>query len=613
MFPPHKTYVEPFLGGGAVFFEKEPSEKEVVNDLDSKLVADYARIKKAPLTGYKVLTTESAQNAFLQQKNKGVAGKVLESLIRRCNGFGGTYIDGTEVAKTTTHEDKLKNLGEYKKRLNHATLTNEGYDAVLRKYDGPDTFFFMDPPYEKSVGLDYAEGSDKFPFAKFAEDVKGLKGKFIVTINDSRAIRKLFKGLHIYPYVVVGHHAEGAGADDRKELLVTNYVLPRMWKSTLTGGATHRENVLKKLKPTGVSLPELAEASGVAKDVLQQVYNRGIGAYKTNPESVRKKNYEKGPAPMSEKLSKEQWAKARVYSFLDGNPKHDTDLRQQSLLARRPRRGGARGVMDDNRLWNSAMRRAEEFAGVGGGCGIFGLVVLRDYLNRPINIRRYLAATRRRGDGSLALNEVRGALSDDLEVEEAVNYDGQKWNPLSPETVLKYYAKVHDEGGALLIITKDHLTTALPIANEDGTYNPVLFDCQRDGPSQVQPTGIIYVIFYIGAEPLNVGGGSLTPASYLRAVRAKAKKAGYDPKSVKLSEDGTHKLEIQTPDGRTVKFGRVGYGDFLIWTHKEKRGEAPKGIAKMKRKVFHLSHSAIKGDWKDDKFSPNNLALALLW
>jgi hypothetical protein len=45
--------------------------------------------------------------------------------------------------------------------------------------------------------------------------------------------------------------------------------------------------------------------------------------------SVRMKGtFEKGvSAPMSLKLSKEQWAMARVYSFLDNNPKHDTDLR----------------------------------------------------------------------------------------------------------------------------------------------------------------------------------------------------------------------------------------------------------------------------------------------
>lgn len=94
-------------------------------------------------------------------------------------------------------------------------------------------------------------------------------------------------------------------------------------------GKTHKQNVLKKLKlkDTGYSVQELAGVSGVPLQILQEVYNRGIGAYKTNPQSVRMKvTFKKGPAPMSKKLSKEQWAMARVYSFLDGNPKHDQDL-----------------------------------------------------------------------------------------------------------------------------------------------------------------------------------------------------------------------------------------------------------------------------------------------
>ena len=94
---------------------------------------------------------------------------------------------------------------------------------------------------------------------------------------------------------------------------------------------THRENVLRRLglKDQGYSLSALSRYSGVSHNVLQQVYNRGIGAYKTNPTSVRLRGtFKKGvDAPMSQKLSKEQWAMARVYSFLDGNPKHDTDLR----------------------------------------------------------------------------------------------------------------------------------------------------------------------------------------------------------------------------------------------------------------------------------------------
>ena len=101
---------------------------------------------------------------------------------------------------------------------------------------------------------------------------------------------------------------------------------------------THRENVLRRLGLSldkGYSLSALSRYAKVSHRVLQQVYNRGIGAYSSggiggNPSpSVRMKGtFKKGiNAPASMKLSKEQWAMARVYSFLDGNPKHDNDLR----------------------------------------------------------------------------------------------------------------------------------------------------------------------------------------------------------------------------------------------------------------------------------------------
>jgi len=101
---------------------------------------------------------------------------------------------------------------------------------------------------------------------------------------------------------------------------------------------THRENVLRRLGMStdrGYSLPVLSKASGVSVKTLQEVYNRGIGAYSSggrggrpSPSVRMKGTFKKGvDAPASMKLSKEQWAMARVYSFLDGNPKHDNDLR----------------------------------------------------------------------------------------------------------------------------------------------------------------------------------------------------------------------------------------------------------------------------------------------
>lgn len=106
----------------------------------------------------------------------------------------------------------------------------------------------------------------------------------------------------------------------------------------LTGGATRRESFLKKFKVEDkpYSIKELSKISSVPIRILQEVYNRGVGAYKTNPTSVRLKgSYVKNvKAPMRKKLSKEQWGMARVFSFLDGNPKHDNDLRQNSFAGR---------------------------------------------------------------------------------------------------------------------------------------------------------------------------------------------------------------------------------------------------------------------------------------
>src|SRR6185437_10639787 len=41
LLPEHTTYVEAFSGGAQVFFHKEPSEVEVLNDLDGELVNFY--------------------------------------------------------------------------------------------------------------------------------------------------------------------------------------------------------------------------------------------------------------------------------------------------------------------------------------------------------------------------------------------------------------------------------------------------------------------------------------------------------------------------------------------------------------------------------------------
>ena len=89
---------------------------------------------------------------------------------------------------------------------------------------------------------------------------------------------------------------------------------------------TNREKFLKQHnlpKDTSLSLHEISSVSGMPLDALRKVYNKGIGAYHTNPESVRVQGtFKKDPnVPLSRKLSPEQWGYARVFAFVMKTPK----------------------------------------------------------------------------------------------------------------------------------------------------------------------------------------------------------------------------------------------------------------------------------------------------
>lgn len=103
------------------------------------------------------------------------------------------------------------------------------------------------------------------------------------------------------------------------------------------------------------------------------------------------------------------------------------------------------------------------------------------------------------------------------------------------------------------------------------------------------------------------------PSAYLEEARRRAKKNHYPYKLLGFASDGTHKLAIPDENGRVVSFGKVGYGDHLIYSHLEAAGRVSAGTAQKKQSVFQKSHSKIKGDWKQNPFSPNNLAMKVLW
>ena len=109
------------------------------------------------------------------------------------------------------------------------------------------------------------------------------------------------------------------------------------------------------------------------------------------------------------------------------------------------------------------------------------------------------------------------------------------------------------------------------------------------------------------------GKGMAPPLGYFAKVKKAAKVAGYDPKAIKTASDGKHKFIYTAPDGRQVPFGADGMGDFIIYTLLEKDKKVPEGTAAKHRDNYLARANKIKGFWREDKFSPNNLAIRILW
>jgi hypothetical protein len=104
----------------------------------------------------------------------------------------------------------------------------------------------------------------------------------------------------------------------------------------------------------------------------------------------------------------------------------------------------------------------------------------------------------------------------------------------------------------------------------------------------------------------------IKPEDYLKQMKIWAKKSGYDEKQLSLNNNDIHKLRIMTENG-TKNFGRVGYKDYYIYRHLEKKKEVPKGTANKMRNRFRKSHEAISKKRKLGRNTPNELSLRILW
>jgi DNA adenine methylase len=216
-------YIEPFLGGGTIFLSKNPSVKEVINDLDKIVYEIFKGIKKystedilKDVNGY---YTKEDFYKIKDSKPTSEYGKFLKTfIIYKCSflGLSRTYNERGQI-KISTNK-----LNKWKERLNNSIIKNVSYEKLIKEYDSKNTFFYLDPPYEKSERL-YKH--DVLNIEEIYNIMKNIKGKFLISYNDSKKTKELFKNYYIHYETTKyeGSHQLGSTVRNVKELLISNY------------------------------------------------------------------------------------------------------------------------------------------------------------------------------------------------------------------------------------------------------------------------------------------------------------------------------------------------------------------------------------------------------
>lgn len=200
-FPEHDVYIEPFFGSGAMFFCKERSRVEIINDLDLEVYNLFKVIRDYPgylhdlimLTPYhqheyqltydrdiEKLTPVEQARQFIVRSNMARAGMQYYSSSFRHGGLIRS-LKGSDISKEW---NKLPGyIMQAADRLKDAEIFNKDYKYFIEKFNHKDVFMFVDTPYlgeTRRQRYYNCEMYDTKDHIDFLDTIKNVKCKMLV-------------------------------------------------------------------------------------------------------------------------------------------------------------------------------------------------------------------------------------------------------------------------------------------------------------------------------------------------------------------------------------------------------------------------------------------------
>ncbi len=206
-----KTYLEPFLGGGAVYFYLNP-EKSVITDVHSELIDFYRSIKSGKSAEiydfmeqhpneekeyYEVRDKMKIETPLDNAKRFFYLRKTCYRGMLRYNSSGKFNIPYGKYK--TYNYDILKNKN-YENLLKNSIIECKDFTYIFNNFNDNNNFMFLDPPYD-SLFTDYGYCSfGKKEHEKLAECFKNTKIRCLMIIGKTPFIEKLYKDYIVDEY-----------------------------------------------------------------------------------------------------------------------------------------------------------------------------------------------------------------------------------------------------------------------------------------------------------------------------------------------------------------------------------------------------------------------------
>lgn len=203
MIQVHKLYCEPFCGGAAVFFAKEPSPVEVINDVNSELINFYRTVqndfvgleKEVRISLHSRRLHKDAQVIYENPHMFSEVKRAWAVWVLASQSFS-SILDGSwgyDVKKGSTTK-KISNKREsftedLAIRLQNVQIECTDALRIITSRDSHETFFYCDPPYYNSDCGHY-DSYSKEDFTALLQKLSSIEGKFLLSSYPSDILKE---------------------------------------------------------------------------------------------------------------------------------------------------------------------------------------------------------------------------------------------------------------------------------------------------------------------------------------------------------------------------------------------------------------------------------------